>query len=79
MSDSRERLESALRDAANGVERKIAFVAWLNDELALRRASKAVLVGGSAIEFYSGTRFQSADIDLVCASRAELAEALSSA
>ena len=31
------------------------------------------------MEFYSGTRFQSADIDLVCASRKELSDIFSSA
>lgn len=78
MPTPREKLESSLLRIQNGVDRKIAFLAWLNDELALRQASKAVLVGGSALEFYSGTRFQSADIDIVCASRKELSEIFSS-
>lgn len=79
MSESRERLERTLRNVHNGLDRKMAFLAWLNDELAIRHASKAILVGGSAMEFYSGTRFQSADIDVVCASRKELGEIFSSA
>lgn len=44
MSDQRKNLERALSGVVNGLERKIAFIAWLNDELALRRASKAILV-----------------------------------
>lgn len=79
MSESRIRLENALRGVHNGLERKMAFMAWLNDELAARYASKAILVGGSAMEFYSGTRFQSEDIDVVCASGKELEEIFSSA
>lgn len=45
MSDSRSRLERALRGVTNNVDRKMGFIAWLNDELVLRHASKAILVG----------------------------------
>lgn len=59
------------------LERKMAFLAWLNSELDKRFKTRTILVGGSAVELYSGGHFQSADIDVIYARNADLDVVLS--
>jgi hypothetical protein len=60
-----EELRNVLRLAGTSIERKLYFLGWLNRKLAaLNVNSFPVLVGGSAIAFYSAGNYATQDIDL---------------
>lgn len=48
------------------MEKKIFFLAWLNETLkAVGSSAIAVLVGGSGVQLYTGGNYASSDVDLV--------------
>ena len=60
-----EELRNALRLAGTSIERKIYFLGWLNRRLAASNARDfPVLVGGSAVAFYTTGNYATQDIDL---------------
>ena len=60
-----EELRDVLRSAGNSMERKIYFLGWLNRKLAALNVNDfPVLVGGSAVAFYTAGNYATQDIDL---------------
>jgi hypothetical protein len=62
-------LIEVLRNAGSSIERKLFFLGWLNRKLEeLRVNDFPVLVGGSAVSFYTGGNYATQDIDLTYSS-----------
>ena len=60
-----EELRDVLRSAGTSIERKIYFLGWLNRRLAALSVNDfPVLVGGSAVAFYTAGNYATQDIDL---------------
>ncbi|MCL2011093.1 MAG: hypothetical protein FWG71_11205, partial [Synergistaceae bacterium] len=60
-----EELRDVLRSAGTSIERKIYFLGWLNRKLAALNVNDfPVLVGGSAVAFYTAGNYATQDIDL---------------
>ena len=60
-----EELQDILEPIRNPIERKLHFLGWLNSRLAALGVDDfPVLVGGSAVELYTGGNYASIDIDL---------------
>ena len=58
-------LRDVLRSARASIERKICFLGWLNRRLAALNVNDfPVLVGGSAVAFYTAGNYATQDIDL---------------
>ena len=71
-----EGLRDSLQFARTSIERKIYFLGWLNRRLAAFNVGNfPVLVGGSAVAFYTAGNYATQDIDL-CYSSAHLDSAL---
>lgn len=50
----------------NDIEKKIFFLAWLNEQIkATESAFFPILVGGSAVQLYTGGNYASFDMDIV--------------
>ncbi|MDP2103699.1 MAG: hypothetical protein Q8K26_02115 [Candidatus Gracilibacteria bacterium] len=64
------------KESMSTLDKKLFFLGWLNAELDKRFKRRTILVGGSAVEVYSGGVFQSSDIDLIYASSSDLDEVL---
>ena len=66
MSEPINELMDILSEARSPVERKLLFLGWLNRRLGERGAQRfPILVGGSAVAFYTGGNYSTVDIDLV--------------
>ena len=66
MSEPINELRDILSEARSPVERKLLFLGWLNRRLRERGARRfPILVGGSAVAFYTGGNYSTVDIDLV--------------
>jgi hypothetical protein len=64
-----EELVEVLRNAGSSIERKLFFLGWLNRKLEeLRVNNFPILVGGSAVSFYTGGNYATQDIDLTYSS-----------
>jgi hypothetical protein len=64
-----EELVEVLRNARSSIERKLFFLGWLNRKLEeLRVHDLPILVGGSAVSFYTGGNYATQDIDLTYSS-----------
>jgi hypothetical protein len=60
-----EELRDALRFTRTSIERKLYFLGWLNRKLSeLNVTDFPVLVGGSAVAFYTAGNYATQDIDL---------------
>ena len=60
-----EELRDVLRFTRSSIERKIYFLGWLNRRLAALNVNNfPVLVGGSAVAFYTAGNYATQDIDL---------------
>jgi hypothetical protein len=68
-------LAAELRREQNELKRKMLLVGYLSSELAKKGAS-VFLVGGQAVEAYSGGQFTTGDIDLTTTDDRATAEAL---
>ena len=59
-------LADTLKNASSDIERKLYFLGWLNERLAeLGSREFPVLVGGSAVAFYTAGNYATQDIDIV--------------
>lgn len=76
-STARKSLLKLLRGRDDLTEKKMLFLGWLNKQLP--PGEKAVLVGGSLVQFYSGGAYESVDIDLVARRREEISAVLNDA
>lgn len=76
-SNLRSSLEKLLRGRGDLTEKKMLFLGWLNKQMP--RGEKAILVGGSLVQFYSGGAYESVDIDLVARRREEISAILNDA
>lgn len=64
-----EELRNALDGVESPVRRKLLFLGWLNEQIARKGYSSfPILVGGSAVAFYTGGNYATQDIDLVYSS-----------
>ena len=61
-----DELKSILSSAKSTIERKIFFLGWLNRQLIERGVNfLPILVGGTAVAFYTSGNYATQDIDLV--------------
>lgn len=76
--DSRQISFEQVREELNPLKKKLKFLAWLNSEL-LKRGKNTfpVLVGGSAVQYYTNGAYASLDMDILWSDSAVLTEILS--
>ena len=69
-------LKKALGDSA-GLRRRLLFVAWLGERLEREFGTRAVVVGGTAAEYYSGAALATFDVDVIYANGKHIDSVLS--
>lgn len=60
-----ERLASELSEIPDDTTRFLTFLAWLNERLEESGVGRVILVGGFAVEVYTGSAYRTLDIDIV--------------